>query len=63
MNDIADFESDIMPSKRGSIHSEGDLVPYEVVILTGGFDISEGGIMPSEVAGQGGVFQELGICF
>ena len=61
---MAHFKSDIMPSKGGSIHSEGGLVPYEVVILTGGFNIlSEGGIMPSEVAGQGGVFQEHGICF
>ena len=64
MNNISHFESDMMPSKGSSIHSEGGLVSYEVVILTVGFNIlSEGGIMPSEVAGQGSVFQELGICF
>ena len=51
LNDIAHFESDIMPSKGGSILSEGGLVPYDVVILTGGFNILlEGGIMPSEMA-------------
>ena len=33
--------------------SEGGLVPYEAVILTGGFDIlSEDGIMSAEVAGR-----------
>ena len=32
--------------------SEGGLVPDEVVILTGGFDISEDGIMSAEVAGR-----------
>ena len=64
VNDIANFESDILPSKGSSIHSEGGFVPYEVVILTGGLNIlSEGGIMPSEVAGQSSVFQEHGICF
>ena len=53
VKDTAHFESDIMPSKGGSILSEGGLVPYEVVILTGRFNIlSEGGIMPSEMAGQ-----------
>ena len=58
MNDMAHFKSDIMPSKGGSIHSEGGLVPYEVVILTGGFNIlSEGGIMPSEVAGRAAYFR------
>ena len=31
VNDIAHFENDIMPSKGGSILSEGGLVPYEVV--------------------------------
>ena len=46
---MAHFESRIMPSKGGSIFSEGDLVAYEVVILTGGSNIfSEGGIMASE---------------
>ena len=39
VNDMAHFESDIMPSKGGSILSEGGLVSYEVVILTGGFNI------------------------
>ena len=58
VNDIAQFESDIMPSKGGSIHSEGGLVSYEVVILTGWFNLlSEGGIMPSEVAGRAAYFR------
>ena len=53
MNDIAHFGSDVMPSKGGSILSEGGLVPYEVAISTGGFNIlSEGDVIPSEVAGR-----------
>ena len=47
VNDMAHFESDIMPSKGVSMISEGGLVPYEIVILTGGSKIiSEGGIVP-----------------
>ena len=53
LNDIAHFESGLMPSNGGSILSAGGLAPSEVIILTGGFNIlSEAGIMPSEVAGR-----------
>ena len=49
VNGKAHFESDTMHSKGDSKFSEGDLVPYEVVILTGGVNIFlECGIMPLE---------------
>ena len=76
MNDIAHFESDVMPSKGGSIISDGGLVPYEVVILTGGFNIYiydqraalclqrwQGGVCLSSKDSGRLLFQEHGICF
>ena len=63
VNDIAQFESDIIPSKGGSIFSDGGLVPYEVVIFTGRFNIFSRGRYHALRGWQGGVFQEHGICF
>ena len=56
-------ENGMMSSKGGIILSEGGLIPYEVVILTRGFNkLAKGRMIPSEDCGDS-VYSKYSNCF
>ena len=51
VNDMANFENDIIPSEGGNMFFEGGLVPNEIVILASGYNtFSEAGFILQRVA-------------